>query len=252
MPTSEEILQYRISNVQKMKRVLDGPPRKFKVTPIGYTNIVGTAEVFAEVYNSVIEHIKPGIPCKLILKESEAILDDVPFACLKTLLLMNVSTNPELSKICVILFQKLVERTSSQTINNEVHITKDAFHDTVMNMTVSTVYANSLIKGIFRCAFPEDFKEKVWNDLLNIDKTRYAELRRVGLMYLKEHPELDTEDQITKALLDAYKHGCKSKGFMKQFAKDLSPAARGMAFLTFMNNPDVLRERVNGKDEEWN
>ena len=242
MPTQDEILQSRIYMIKKEPRHLDKAPSKFKVSTIGFQKVYGIAETFAEVYNSVYVKIDNTKDCKVILNTSEAVVDKVPFACLKTLIMMNINTDPELSKTCVVLFQKILEKTSRQSIDGIVHITTDAFHDTLMNMRVSTVYASSLIKGIFLCAYPKDYRARVWNDLLDVSSDRYQNLREIGVQYLEQHPELEIEEDIRTALNKAYKDALKVKGFCSKLAKDLSHEAIGMVFLTFMNNPEVFTE----------
>lgn len=245
--TMNDILTSRIANILNKPRVLDSRPKPFHLTPIGQTNTYGVADIFAQVYNLQYPRVDQTRACRVILTNTEAIVDIQPFVCLKTLLLMNINTNPELSKTCIILFKRIAAQSTEQDANGVIHITKDKFRSILLNISVSSVYAKALIKGMLICAYPDDYRTRVWYDIMGVDISRYNNLRVVGLQYIKNHPELEVESDIKKCLRSAYRDALKAKGFVKKFASDLSMEARGMAFLVFMNHPEIFVEHDNSK-----
>jgi len=247
--TASDLADLHAKYLTEEERHLDGPPPTIRLSHKNVSDVYNIAQSFISMYN-YIQNETPNQLCTIDLNGTSAQCDYVPFIALKTLITLSITSDQQLSKICINLFKKLLSGTSVQT-DHGIVITQETFEEYISKLQLLTYYGQEILRGIRYAAYPSTYLLIYWREISFCGEDRYENAKFEGERYIIHHTEIENEKDLDDVLNKAYAEAKSKKTFLQSFnTKDVPKPLIGMMYLTFLNNPDVFKEYIINRSKD--
>ena len=200
-------------------------------------------------FNAVQEEL-PEQTCIIDLSGAKAQCDYIPFCVFKSLILIGITKDEDLAKVCSALFKNILGNVSRQT-DHGVVISQESLETYIGKIQTHNMYSKSLVDGICFAAFPKQYLKLYWHQISYCGDGYYPNAIKAGDNYLNSHTDINSTKALDKVLSSSYKEARKDKAFMHCVDEKVATKPLiGMMYLTFIDDNTIFKLKDESEDKE--